>query len=178
MRARAALKAATDDLHGELDGLLGRLDLSRPDDYRAFLAIQARVLPPVEQALTDGGIAALVEGWPAHRRASLLASDLEALGEPLPVPAAVPRIDGAPALLGTAYVIEGSRLGGRFLAREVGAGMPAEFLRAPEQKAAWPAVLAALDRLDFSPSDLDKAIGAARNCFALFLCVTREALDR
>jgi heme oxygenase len=175
MSLRQALKAGTSDLHEDLDARLGRYDLADAEDYRTFLMVQARVLPAIEQALEEGGIGSIVADWSDHLRAPLIERDLEALGAAMPPPIAVPHIAGAPQLLGTAYVIEGSRLGSRYLARRVGTAMPAEFLNATGQQKAWPALLNALDRLDFSPSDSRSAVAAARVCFALFLAAAHEA---
>lgn len=174
MTLRTALKSGTDDLHEELDALLGRYDLAQPDDYRAFLRIHARVLPPIEGALDEGGIADVLADWDRHRRAPLIAGDLAALGEEMPPPQPVPALNNRAQILGTAYVIEGSRLGSRFLAKRVGEAMPAEYLNAAGQQQAWPALLKALDRADFTPAETAEAIVAARACFGLFLGATAD----
>ena len=176
MTLRQALRRGTEDLHEALDERLGRFDLGDPADYRAFLKIHARVLPPVERALEEGGIAAILADWESHRRAPLLQRDLAALGEAMPLPVDVAAVEGAPALLGTAYVVEGSRLGSRFLSRRVGGAMPAEYLIAAGQQKAWPALLDALDKAGLAPADGDRALAAARACFGLFLNATNEAM--
>lgn len=175
MTLRQALKAGTDDLHDALDERLGRFDLGDEADYRAFLNIHARVLPPVERALEDGGIGTILADWESHRRAPLLQRDLAALGDAMPAPLEVPALIGAAELLGTAYVVEGSRLGSRFLSRRVGGAMPAEYLIAAGQQKAWPALLDALDKAGLTPVDGDRALAAARACFGLFLNATNEA---
>ena len=63
MTMRFALKAATDDIHRELDDRLSRLDLGRVEDYRRFLEFQARTVPAVEGALACAGLGDFVEGW-------------------------------------------------------------------------------------------------------------------
>jgi heme oxygenase len=176
MKLRHKLRQGTDDLHEALDARLGRFDLAQGKDYRAFLKVHARVLPPVEQALDEGGIAAILDDWQAHRRAPLIERDLAAMGEAMPAPVDASAIRGDGELLGTAYVIEGSRLGSRFLSRRVGGAMPAEYLNAAGQQKAWPALLDALDRAELAPPELERALAAARACFALFLAATDEAL--
>ena len=174
MTLRQTLRTRTDDLHEELDSLLGRFDLGHRSEYREFLITHARVLPAVERALEQGGIAGILPDWDAHRRAPLLERDLAALGETLPEPIAVAPASGTPELLGTAYVIEGSRLGSRFLAKRVGDAMPAEYLHAAGQQRAWPALLTALDDAELAPAEVDRAVEAARGCFALFLRAAEE----
>ena len=176
MTLRQALREGTDDLHEALDERLGRFHLDDNAGYRTFLKIHAQVLPPIERALDEGGIAAILTDWDSHRRAPLIQRDLAALGEAMPAQIDVPALEGAGELLGTAYVIEGSRLGSRFLSRRVGDAMPAEYLIAAGQQRAWPALLDALDRADLAPADHDRAIAAARACFGLFLGATNEAL--
>lgn len=175
MKTRFALKAATDDFHRELDNRLSRLDLARPEDYRQFLHLQARAVPPIEAALAAGGLGEVVEGWADSRRTAALESDLAALGDQMPEPAEAPPVKSVAALLGMAYVLEGSRLGGRLLKKQIGEGLPTSFLAADDTLGAWPAVVAALDRLLYSDSLVGEAKDAARRCFTLFLNVAGEA---
>jgi heme oxygenase len=170
---RLALKAATDDVHRELDERLSRLDLACSADYRRFLAFHARTVPPFEEALAAAGASRLIDDWDSGRRAEAIETDLAALGEPMPKPVAVAPIRGLAELLGTAYVIEGSRLGGKVLRRRVGTGLPASFL-GHSRHTPWPAVVAALDRLLYSDQLLAEAQATARRCFGLFLSTARE----
>jgi heme oxygenase len=176
MILRRALKTATGTLHDELDAMMSAFDLSCDEGYRAFLRVQARVLPPYEESLSAGGIATLVTDWEKNRRSFLLERDLTAMGDTMPAPVDVGTVSGTPELLGTAYVIEGSRLGGRFLVRSVGGKMPNDFLSASAQKSAWPALLAALDRADFDAAERARAEDASRRCFETFIAVAREEL--
>ena len=174
MTTRLALKAATDDVHRELDDRLSRLDLRKPADYRRFLHVHARAVPPVEAALDRGGLDALVEGWCAGRRGPAIESDLAALGDEMPPAADPPAIHGVAELLGTAYVLEGSRLGGRVLRRQVGDGLPATFLSESSPNP-WPALIAVMDRHLDSDTLVGEAKSAARRTFALFLDAATEA---
>ena len=175
MRTRFALKAATDDMHRELDDRLSRLDLARAEDYRQFLHVQARAVPPIEAALARSGFDDLVAGWSNARRSAALESDLAALGDDMPEPAKAPPVGSVAAMLGTAYVLEGSRLGGSVLKQKVGEGLPRNFLAADDMLGAWPAVVAAMDHLLYSEQLIGEAKDAARRCFALFLNVAVEA---
>ncbi len=173
MATRLALKAATDDIHRELDERLSRLDLASTADYRRFLGFHAQTIPPFEEALAAAGASRLIDDWEAGRRSAAIETDLSALGEPMPAPIAVPPIRGTAELLGTAYVLEGSRLGGRVLKRRVGNGLPSSFL-GHSSHAPWSAVVATLDRHLYSDELVGEAKAAARHCFGMFLNAARE----
>ena len=175
MTARFALKAATDDIHRELDERLSTLELAAENDYRRFLDFHARTVPAVEASLASGGLGDMVEGWCASRRSDAIAGDLAALGEPMPKPVEPPVLTGVGELLGAAYVLEGSRLGGRVLERRLGPGLPNAFLKGDGSLGPWPALIAVMDRLLYSDSLLGEAKSAARRCFTLFLTVAHEA---
>lgn len=175
MTARFALKAATDDIHRELDERLSTLDLAAEADYRRFLDFHARTVPAVEASLASGGLGEMVEGWCAGRRSAAIAADLAALGDAMPQPVEAPSLEGVGNLLGAAYVLEGSRLGGRVLERRVPPNFPKAFLEGDGSLGSWPALIAVMDRLLYSDSLLDEAKSAARRCFTLFLNVAHEA---
>lgn len=178
MSRRFDLKAATDDIHQELDEALSRLNLGDPADYARFLAIHARAVPSIETALIDGGVAALIDGWGSERRSDAIMADLAALGYAMPEPADAPEIRGSSELLGAAYVFEGSRLGGQVLRRRVGEGLPVSYLSQSRSTDPWAAVVAALDRLIYSDAEFGEATDAARRCFTLFLSAAREAVTQ
>lgn len=177
MTPRHELKAATDDLHEQLDGLLSRLDLSDADQYRRFLLIQAKTVPALERALDAFGIDEHVDDWRQNRRSALLERDLAALGEPMPDGIEPPRVSSLPQAIGIAYVLEGSRLGGRILARCVGPEMPNSFLYPDTQKSAWPALVKTIDSALHGDA-MGEAQRAARDCFSTFLDVIYEAETR
>lgn len=129
------------------------------DAYGRLLAILRGFYGPLEQALQD------VTGWrdldppvdvAARRRVHLLEGDLARLSPPS-VPARTPTapepvLDGLADALGCLYVLEGSRLGGRVVARtarlRLGADLPVAFFAGPrdgDPKADWRALLATLD---------------------------------
>ena len=168
------MKAATDEIHRELDTTLSRLDLAEPSDYRRFLQFHGRTVPAVEGALASGGLGELVDGWCAARRSGAIESDLLLMGEAMPEAVSAPAICGTADLLGTAYVLEGSRLGGRVLRKRVKTGLPTRFLDDHNGSGAWPKIVAALDQRLHSDVLLGEAKEAARRCFALFLNVARE----
>lgn len=162
------LRAATRGAHDRVDALFSTFDLGRADDYRDFLAAQARAFLPIERALAEAGAGRLFPGWSEARRAPLLAADLADLGlAPPPTDGAAPL--GSPAAIaGAAYVLEGSRLGGALLARRVAPGLPRRFLAATLPPGGWRAFLARLEQV--LPSDVERreAIHSASATFVLF----------
>lgn len=177
MTVRSALRAATQASHDRVDDLFSRFDLTDPADYRLFLAAQASAHVPAEEALDAGGAGSVLADWPSRKRAALLRLDLDEAGggdvPRLPPPA----FDGAPALLGGVYVLEGSRLGGALLARSLPAHAPGRFLRARGAPDAWRRLLARMDELIYDPADLAAASEAARAVFSLFETAGRLVWD-
>lgn len=124
------LAAATAAAHARLDALpvLSRLaapELSLPQYVESLNRLYG-IVAPVEAAVSDVLSRDSVGSFtlPSAGRAQALARDLRVFGID---PGAVPLCDwpatGLPraALFGVAYVFEGSALGGRFLARGIGA---------------------------------------------------------
>lgn len=117
--AHRALRDATAQRHAAIEAVLA---LRRPfgrghythvlQGFGAFLAgwepLMARALPARWQ-----------DWFAATRRLDLVQRDLAALGAPWrPVTPALPTLDSLPAALGSLYVLEGSALGGQFIAAQ------------------------------------------------------------
>ena len=68
------------------------------------------------------------------------------------------------------YALEGSRLGGAFLARRVGPGLPSAYLSATHDKGEWLAFQRALDGAAAEGGEgwLNDAVQGALAAFALF----------
>lgn len=106
---------------------------------------------------------ALAQSLPAAatpRRTERLRADLDALGEPARVePSAIHAPESLAASYGTAYVIEGSTLGGMVLAerfeRALGDATPTSYLRlrGAETARRWKAFLDELARADAAMTD-------------------------
>lgn len=165
--ARFALRAATAKAHETLDHAYSRFRLDRVDEYSAFLVAHAAAFLPVERALDDAGAAALSPGWAERRRSDALIGDLAALGLPAPDTLIAPTFDSPAQILGAAYVLEGSRLGGAMLLRTVGPGLPTSFLT-PGNPADWRAFIALLDEKLSSAPLLEDAASSALAVFSLF----------
>ena len=165
MAAHAELRAATAGDHEAVDAAFARFDLNDPADYAGFLMAHARALPAIEAALS--GFPTLP---PMRPRRALLADDLARLGYPMPVAVEFTIPHDIATAFGTAYVVEGSRLGGGLLARRVGPGLPTAYLAAVHQPGEWRAFSQALDHAagEAGAEWLDRSIAAARAVFRIY----------
>jgi heme oxygenase len=165
--ARFLLRDATAEWHERVDALFSATDLADPHQYRGFLLAQAAAHLPVEQALERADVAALVGDWPERRRGELIQLDLATLGEQVPEFEVPPALTGTAVMLGGLYVLEGSRLGGKILARSVGEELPTAYLTAG-RPVAWRELTALIDRTLTERADIDIAADAACAVFAMF----------
>lgn len=169
MSASADLRARTHDRHEEVDAAFAGFALDTADGYRRFLIAHARALPAAEAAL------AAVPGLPhGPWRAPMLAHDLADLGEAMPAVLPFATASGA-AGWGALYVVEGSRLGGVMVARDVAPTLPHRYLDAGFASGEWRALRAAIDA-EAGRHDarwLDDAVAGAAACFTLY----RRAAD-
>lgn len=157
-RIRQALRTATMESHQRVDDLFSHFSLASASDYSIFLRAHARALGALEPAAR-----------PDAPRLALLADDLAALGQELPEPLPMPQRGEDGFRWGLLYALEGSRLGGAMLARQVGEGLPRAYLSAVHGKGGWVAFQQALD--DAAQDDAawtHDAIDGARAAFALF----------
>ncbi|MCW5691572.1 MAG: biliverdin-producing heme oxygenase [Pseudolabrys sp.] len=175
MSVRHHLRKATADLHAALDGGFGALDLKKRSDYREFLAAQAAVWEPLEDWLSRHDIGRVLPDWPRRRRASALAADLAALGGAADFHDIVMGTPSVPAMLGVAYVLEGSRLGARYLSRMIAESDDAavsantRFLHHGAGLPLWPTFLETLEAHVTDAAGADEAVRGARQAFAHFL---------
>lgn len=175
---RARLRAATAALHERVDVAYAGFSFDRPDGYGRFLRAHSRVLGSMEVALEQAGIAQLLDDWPARARRHALLEDLEALGIPAPAPLPPPELPDPASCWGAAYVLEGSRLGGRILAqrlRQIDPGAPAGYLEAGDVARLWPRFLARLETAA-APDAWPAMLAAAEATFSRFM--TGAALEQ
>lgn len=171
--ARTLLRTATASAHDRVDQALGGFDLSDRDGYRAFLIAQAQPLVTVEAAIDAFDPAAILPDWPERRRVPLIAADLTDLDAPIPTAEPLDLPD-SPAALGAIYVLEGSRLGGALLARNVSMDLPDRFIRCPPAPKRWRGLIEVLDRTLKTGDQRDAAVTAARAVFDLFWRSARQ----
>lgn len=168
---RQLLKEATAEDHARLDARLGALDLQSAGEYRQFLEINASALLPLEQALTQAGVRDLLPDWDRRVRAGAILSDLAALrGKPYPLD--MPPMPDRLAILGTLYVLEGSRLGAAYLLKTVVRSSDpivsgnTRFLAHGAGQHFWSSFLTVLENA--GAVDADDLISPARRAFDLF----------
>lgn len=166
--AVAHLRAATRSDHDAVDGAFGRFALSSRSGYRDFLIAHARVLPLAERLIDP---AALVSDWRGGSEA--LAADLAELDGTTPEALDFALPAGEAARWGALYVLEGSRLGGVFLARSLPAEFPAAYLNAKHAPGAWRDLLGALDAADEGGQWRAEAESGAKALFGAYLAAAR-----
>jgi heme oxygenase len=177
---RSHLRAATMAAHDLLDhAMQAASGWQTRADYARFLALQHAARAPLEDWLAAHASADLRP----PPQTCLLAQDLAALGMELPAPAPVltlssPDAGTAPGTaLGTAWVLAGSALGNRAIARQVariGAGQwPVAFLGDDAMMAFWQSLRARIDQ-PAVPGEAEGATRAADAVFAHFLGVAED----
>ena len=171
---RFVLRDATEAAHRRLDAGFAAHDLSRRGDYVAFLTAMNAAFAPLEAWLDGADPAFLPTDWSTRRRADALRADLSGLGIACPVGSgeALPRTLPDAEAPGMVYVLEGSRLGGQVLLRQILASPDpllhanARFLRHGEGQRLWPSLRAWLETRP--AADHAAAIRGALRAFALF----------
>ena len=178
---RDKLKAATAAAHHALDERLSVFDLTARAHYRRFLEASAAALLPLEAALRKAGIADMFEDWPLRTRSAAITADLNQLGGTvnlLPLPAEP--LDRC-GVLGTLYVLEGSRLGAAYLARMVAASADprvraaTRYLCHGSGQGLWRSFLDRLEREPVSAADERAMIVSAQQAFAMFAAAAAAA---
>lgn len=157
------LREATRANHDRVDAAYSRFVLGDAASFGDFLTAHAAALIPLEEWIDPASLFPDITP-----RGSALRADLDTLGREMPTPLTVewPRTDAT--RWGALYVVEGSRLGGRMLARSLPDGFPRAYLDAPFQSQTWRALLAALDERGASDAWAREALDSAMRTFDLF----------
>src|SRR3954462_10746952 len=185
--AHAALRDATATRNADIDALLGlRRPLGRVHYVRVlqgFDAFLAAWEPRMARALPSHW-----QDWFAQtRRLALVQRDLLALGAArLPAAVALPSLDSVPAALGSLYVLEGSALGGQFIAAQArrrlgltpGNGTAYFSGCGAATMARWREFLERLATdVDAAPDGRARAVQAAQDTFDALAGTFRQGLD-
>jgi heme oxygenase len=116
------LRAATSHCHRRLEKRLNIAQrFSSRATYRVYLEVMFGFYAPLEQSLSDNPVRGILTDYDERRKASLLTSDLLALGvapdciATLPQCSKIPFCQDEAAAFGSLYVLEGATLGGRVL---------------------------------------------------------------
>lgn len=174
---RAQLRAATMATHDLLDSAMQAASgWHNRSDYARFLALQHAARAPVEQWLA----AHAPHGLVPPLQTPLIAADLALLGQPLPSTGPVFTLGrtGPGHAIGVAWVLAGSALGNRAIARQVariGAGeWPAAFLDDGAMMEFWQGLRARIEG-PAPPADAERAAAAAEAVFAHFIAIAEVA---
>jgi heme oxygenase (biliverdin-IX-beta and delta-forming) len=133
--------------------------------YGALQALEAWVAP----------ITTSEAGWMRYQpRLSLLAADLAELGRtPIPMRTERVPVTAKPALFGLLYVLEGSRLGGVVIARQLAmnlpSGLPRHFFSDHHSAESWQSFCAAMSAQPFSEVELAGVVAGAQAGFTVYL---------
>ncbi|MGV0910975.1 biliverdin-producing heme oxygenase [Martelella sp. FOR1707] len=168
MELLAELRNNTSDLHERLDRAVSRTPFASPQGYQRFLLMHARVLPEAERWLAAQPLYATLPG--DRLRTAALARDLDALA--LSMPAGDCVADNSSSVAGLAYVLEGSRLGARYLLGQLakaGAPYPVAFLRHGEGEDHWKTFRVWLSAQPATQSAVATAVTSARALFDAYL---------
>lgn len=180
---RSLLRNATDEMHRELDDDVAQFDLTDPAAYRMFLEATARPLFALEQMLETGAVDRLLGDWGRRSRSNALRADLAQFDTQI---AAFDLRRSTPTcaeMFGMLYVLEGSRLGARFLERRIATARDARiqrgstYLRSNDTRA-WPSFLEELESTT-QVADAGEMVAGAHYAFALFIksfAATRQLL--
>jgi len=170
---RHRLRTATAEAHARLDEQVRALDLRGLPEYRRFLEASTAALLPLERSLIEAGVARIFPDWALRSRRHAILHDLarvDGVAHPLAAP---PRLDFA-GVLGTMYVLEGSRLGAQVLLKSVARSSDAVVTQATAYlshgagRHLWQSFLALLERHAGTLSDDAGAVDGARRAFGLF----------
>ncbi|MBC2774066.1 biliverdin-producing heme oxygenase [Rhizobium sp. AQ_MP] len=123
---RTALKEATSQAHAALDAMVG--NFKTLDDYKRYLTGIATFRLPVEAWLSQTDLPAELDGYQPHMVQSELEADLADLDTARPKNQPAFHPPEGEGVVGLLYVLEGSSLGARLLAKRAEAlGLSAEF---------------------------------------------------
>lgn len=145
--------------HQRVDELYSLFSLDSPTEYSAFLKAHARALAPLESLAR-----------PESPRLPQLEEDLAVLGEAMPEPLTAEAGASEAFRWGALYALEGSRLGGAMLERQVAPGLPRAYLQSGHRNGSWAAFQQALDAAADGGGQewIDSAVQGAETAFALF----------
>jgi heme oxygenase len=174
LSVRQFLRSATAVIHQRLDLAAALMRLDTADGYRRFLAGHAAALLPLERELGEAGIVSVLADWPERTRTAALRADLSDLKQGFD-PLDPPLLDCGAAILGAAYVLEGSRLGASIIRQSVGAGFPMRYLQHGEGRKFWPSFLAHLEDDQSVRARPEAARAGALAAFSMFETALKRA---
>ena len=168
------LRARTADLHRALDERVADRSVLSVQGYVRFLTMHARIIPTAEKWLAGQSAFHDIPDAQGRLRNTSLESDFRGLGIPMPASENMSFLNEKTSVAGICYVLEGSRLGGAYLASLIGQGgarHPVNFLCQGREKPLWRSFLDWLSSLEQTRANIDGAADAAENMFRTYLSV-------
>lgn len=112
----SSLRNRTKSVHGKLDEHLMDMGLfSNKEKYKIFLTLQYHIHHDAAPLYSDSNIAAIIPNLCQRNRFEKVKEDLYDLGVPTPSPLQAPVFTNISSAIGALYVIEGSKLGAKYL---------------------------------------------------------------
>lgn len=169
---RQLLKEHTASAHNALDRLVSSFDLSTSAGYEALLAMHARIVPSVEKWLCFTDAFWQIPDANIRLRTNSLIDDMHALHLASPDAINMSLFNDPGSVAGLAYVLEGSRVGAKFISHRVTSEVPSApvtFIRHGEGFGLWGSFTDWLDRQTWSESAETNACAAADKLFAAYI---------
>lgn len=157
-------------------------------DYVQLLKAFYGFFSPVEEAVAPFITKAVLPDWQQRRKANLIVADLAALQhgeEILPVATQLPCIQNLPQAMGALYVMEGSTLGGRGIAKMLlknnAALLEARHLQffngyGAATGAMWTTFVNVLNAFSWTEAEIEEMVAAANQTFYFFKTWLQEKL--
>ncbi|WP_062016248.1 biliverdin-producing heme oxygenase [Aureimonas sp. AU4] len=170
---RDRLRADTREAHEALDARFSPMMAGDAGRYALFLLMNRDAHAAIEPLLSASPLAG---EWRATGRLEAARQDCRILGLPaeraVPAP---PELDAGTraGALGLAYVLEGSRLGAKYLLRALARAparnpFPTHYLEASSDAGPFTGLMRAMARESFSPAELSRSTEVARHTFRFF----------
>lgn len=167
----SSLRNRTKSTHGKLDEHLMGLGLfSDKEKYKIFLTLQYHIHQDAHHLYAHPQLARFIPNLQLRNRFDKVKEDMQDLEVPLPQAIKAPLITDISAAVGALYVVEGSKLGAKYLLHYVGMiGLSdqygAKHLGADDEGrgASWRSFQSAIDTADI---DIPVAVQAAEQTFS------------
>lgn len=182
---RQRLRSETRERHEYLDARFAGMHLAETvDAYHRFVRMNAACHALAEPILAQSALVAAFPDWTTRDRSSHLSRDMAEMGlQPLAAasPSAAFAKPDLPEAIGMGYVLEGSRVGGRYiyrlviarLAESAWAAATFHYLESTEEPDRFRDFTIRAEALLSRDLDVDRAVAAANACFDLFIDTER-----
>lgn len=170
---RDRLRADTREAHEALDARFAAMMAGDTNRYALFLVMNRDAHAAIEPLLAAGPLAG---AWQATGRLEAVRRDCQVLGlgeERAEPPRFGLDAGSRAAAFGLAYVLEGSRLGAKYLLRALARAparnpLPTHYLEASSDAGPFTGLMRAMARESFSPAEFSRSTEVARHTFRFF----------